>query len=554
MSEAYWQAKIWGLLHDPALKALHNNTGRGGNSFWSELAAMQDWREHGWNPETSGSKLLQHIHLADYIASASDRAAIGSLSSSVNYAPKSQPDKGLEIRHLLSGQKLDFKLKDAAHQKLIQPNRADYLSQLEKESLNPMATETDCKKLFWWLWRCLPEAVCGEFQDESLMLMPAETRLPDASIWSHTSVTAALAGALSGYKLTHSDIQASWSSDKILSHPYLATFSFTPIQELIKASRKMRDFWTGSWILHYLSAKVCWKLATIYGPDTLLYPSLYQQPLIDNWLLQTWPDFGKWIEQPRSQQLLTAGFPNVLVLMLPKDAVRSAMQTAHQTLLEEWRYLGNLVFKELQTDRGWMPDLKLDSKTWTGWLNSQWQSYWTALPIGVEGENLKNAAIPSDRLDEFQPWQHAQNHAYNLLREKEQVFQPAELDFLRAAYQHHWETQGQEFSVNVGSWWPYIFDQTRFALTAVKNARTWQIPTAFGPRSTVSGIGPVVHPGDDWITERETKKLWQQQAGLFDGREQLNATETVKRGLYVLHNVYNHHIAMCLSSYKFYIT
>ncbi len=96
MSEAYWQTKIWGLLHDPALKALHNNTGRGGNSFWSELAAMQDWREHGWNPETSGSKLLQHIHLADYIASASDRAAIGSLSSSVNYAPKSQPDKGLE--------------------------------------------------------------------------------------------------------------------------------------------------------------------------------------------------------------------------------------------------------------------------------------------------------------------------------------------------------------------------------------------------------------------------------------------------------------------------
>jgi CRISPR-associated protein Cmr2 len=55
VSEAYWQTKIWGLLHDPALKALHNNTGRGGNSFWSELAAMQDWQEHGWNPETSGS-------------------------------------------------------------------------------------------------------------------------------------------------------------------------------------------------------------------------------------------------------------------------------------------------------------------------------------------------------------------------------------------------------------------------------------------------------------------------------------------------------------------
>lgn len=106
------------------------------------------------------------------------------------------------------------------------------------------------------------------------------------------------------------------------------------------------------------------------------------------------------------------------------------------------------------------------------------------------------------------------------------------MDFLKAAYQQRSETQEPKFNVNVGSWWPYIFDQTRFALTAVKNARTWQLPTAFGPRSTVSGIGPVVHPGDDWIAEKETKQLWQRQAGLFDGREQLNATETLKRGLH----------------------
>jgi len=34
---------------------------------------------------------------------ASDRAAIGSLDISVNYAPENHPNKGLEIRHLLSG-------------------------------------------------------------------------------------------------------------------------------------------------------------------------------------------------------------------------------------------------------------------------------------------------------------------------------------------------------------------------------------------------------------------------------------------------------------------
>ncbi len=528
---AFWQAKIWGLLHDPALKALHDNTGRGSNSFWQELEVMQDWKDNGWNPETSGGILWQHLHLADYITSASDRGAIGSVSQSVNYAPSYSRNQGLEISHLLSGAKLQFKIKQ--HSELVS-NRLSYLQQKEKRLLEaiPAAVKTDIRQLFWWLWRCLPEAACAEFQkDKSLMLMPAETRLPDSSIWSHASLTAALAGALAGYNLTTAEMER-WSSNQMtLSHPYLATFSFTPVQELIKASRKLRDFWAGSWILHYLSAKVCWQLAQQYGPDSLVYPSLYQQPLIDHWLLQQWPEFSSWIEQPRDRALLTAGFPNVLVLVLPKDKVPAAMQTAQQTVLQVWRDLGSRVFQELHAQRHWMPDLQPHSSTWNGWLDAQWQTYWAAIPIGKEGEPLKNAALPKDRQDEFQTWLNTQNEAYNLITKKQKLFQAAEIDFLREAYEQRLARQGRKFSVNVGSWWPHIFDQTRLALSTAKNARNWQLPTAFGPRSTVSGLGAVVHPGNDWMTEGETKKYWSRQAGLFDGREQLNATETVKRGL-----------------------
>jgi CRISPR-associated protein Cmr2 len=182
VSDAYWQAKIWGLLHDPALKALHNNeSDPGDNSFWQQLPAMQNWVKNGWNPETSNEKLLQHIHLADYIASASDRGAIGSVTESINYAPSDSDDKGLEISHLLSGAKLNFKIKQ--HQELL-ANRKQYLQQKEQNLLRaiPATAQTD-KPLFWWLWRCLPKAACQEFQDDaSLMLMPAETRLPDSSI------------------------------------------------------------------------------------------------------------------------------------------------------------------------------------------------------------------------------------------------------------------------------------------------------------------------------------------------------------------------------------
>jgi CRISPR-associated protein Cmr2 len=525
VSKLFWQAKIWGLLHDPALKALHNNTGRGGEGHWTDLAVMAGWE----SPKERGSKkILEWIADSDLITSASDRSAIGSLNSSVDYG-----ENGLEISHLLSGAKIPaWKLPEPHHQTLTQDTTRSQALRDKEQQLFPdwLKQETDPKKVFWWLWRCLPEAACQAFGDQSLLLMPAETRIPDGSIWSHTSMTAALCGALAGYNLTEEDISERWSKDKPLSRAYLAAFSFTPVQELIKASRKMRDFWAGSWILHYLSAKVCWDLAQIYGPDSFLYPSLFQQPLIDYWLREEWTEFQDLINRLKGQQLLTAGFPNVLVIILPKDKVAAAMQTAKQSLKMEWRRLGGEVLTLLQQERRWMPGLQETDTAWNGWLDAHWQTYWAAAAIGKEGEDLKDTGILRNQDSDRDPWVEGQNTAYNLT-EKTRLFLEKELAFLRATF------APKKPGVNIGSWWPYVFDQTRFALTAIKNARTWQMPTAFGPRSTISGIGPVVHPDNhaeqrDWLTEGHTANLWDNHAGLFDGIEELNATEVVKRGLH----------------------
>jgi len=568
-TSSFWQAKIWGLLHDPALKALHGNSGRGGNSFWRDLTVMQDWVSRDWNPKERDKdkqiELLKHIGLADHIASASDRGAIGSLNHPVDY-----DEDGLEVSHLLSEAKLPLKLTLKAHEQLLRDGRAGFLKSQEK-NLFPHAIqkETDPRKVFWWLWRCLPKATFNKFaNDESLLLMPAETRLPDSSIWSHASITSALAGSLAGYDLTIADIE-NWSrnteegSNK-KSRPYLATFTFTPVQELIKASRKMRDFWAGSWILHYLSAKVCWALAWKYGPDCLVYPSLFQQPLIDHWLLNGsgdfpgWKDdFGRLVTQPSNQQLLTAGFPNVLVFVLPEAKVADAMQMAEQTLRQEWKNLGRYTFEHLKAEKHWLPQaFQAESSTWNDWLNTIWQTYWTALPIGNKEENFTAPLVKPDiedrdRQDEkLINWLKKQNFAYSLIQSLEMplygapktqyksenwLLKPNEGRFLRAAVER---SPYPHFSINVGSWWPHVFDQARLSLTAIKNARSWELPTAFSTRSSISGIGPVVHPekqsesrDKDWISEGASKKFWKRHAGLFDGREQLNATETVKRVL-----------------------
>ena len=534
MNQVFWQAKIWGLLHDPVLKALHGNYGRGKQSFWQDLQVMQGWQDPA---EGAQNDLRKHILKADYITSASDRAAVGSLTASIDYDPN-----GLEISHLLSGAKQAWRLTDQHHQRAmaLRPSeRTEYFLAIERSLLPEAIKQCQNPRLvFWWLWRCLPEKVCQIFQSDSLLLMPAETRIPDGSIWSHGSLTAAMAGALAGCDLTESDVITQRRSNTELSRPYLAAFTFSPVQELIKASRKMRDFWAGSWILHYLSAKVCWALAWKYGPDSLLYPSLYAQPLIDYWLrdaIRNEPESRDWlIPEPTPRQLLTAGFPNVIVIILPKRRVASAMQYAEQTLKEEWHHLGNLSFTYIRKSYpDWMSGLDRDSETWSGWLNAQWQTYWSAVAIGDPHQELASSELYKTPKGERDEWTKAQNRFYSLSDTKA-MFLDDELKFLISAGELRRKEQSRNpFSANVGSWWCHIFDCLRRNLQAVKSARNWEIPTAFGVRSTISGIGSAVHPTPK-MDEGSIKSCWSKRAGLFDGVEMLNATETTKR---VLHRI-----------------
>ena len=116
MSEVYWQAKIWGLLHDPALKALHNNSGRGGEGAWQSLGCMQNWVSPKSNTEKKDGELsnswLDHVGLSDLIASASDRGAIHYIGTPIDY-----DGKGLELSNLLSWAKLPLKL--AKHGEIV---------------------------------------------------------------------------------------------------------------------------------------------------------------------------------------------------------------------------------------------------------------------------------------------------------------------------------------------------------------------------------------------------------------------------------------------------
>lgn len=511
----FWQAKLWGLLHDPLLKGLYADKASEGH--WQNL--VDPFKPSGYCKQ------------ADWIAAASDRPAWDRAGTygAVNYQAR-----GLEVSHLLSGNKLQL---DFAHVRAASTEQDKTLGDREREAIEQFKRnypEATPQETFWWAWRCLPVELAKTY-GEQLALLPADTRIPDCSVWSHNSLTAAIAGSLQGY------------DDEPNSRPQLGIFSFTPVQELIKASRKMQDFWAGSWLLHYLSAKVCWTWAQQYGPDSLVYPSLFAQPLIDHWLLQTWPHFQTWIAKPTPRQLLTAGFPNVLTLVLPSSRIDAAMQTAGQVLNQGWLEVGDEVWDHLGKKQGVNRD-----RLWKGWLKKQWQTYWTALPLGDRGSELKKgqgkivastASSPGYNLpelkQEFVEWVNAQNYACNVPTLPEQAIASNQSWQDLETSQHVRPTLAELSTyetLNVGLWWSPTFDRLRYSLAAVKLPRTWELPTVFTPRSTISGIGPVLHPHSDatpgdWVSEAETQAFWGKTRGWFDGSEQLNASEVLKRGL-----------------------
>jgi CRISPR-associated protein Cmr2 len=542
VSDRFWQAKTWGLLHDPALKALRSCQSMEEGS-WILLDCMSDWvSQKAGSVSKDGSlnqEWLQHVGLCHPIAAASDRATISRIPVERNDA--SHDTNGIQIRHLLSGEPQHLKI-ESWHNASTPEERTKLILEQEQSVIPASIQECkDARKVFWWFWRCYPELLTRHLPEVSLL--PAEPRIPDASLWSNTSMSAALAGALAGYSATNDYPKPGPSFG---SRPHVASFTFTPVQELIKASRKMRDFWAGSWLLHYLSAKVCWDVAWKYGPDTFLYPCLYAQPLIDHWLRIQYPDFAEWIEEPSEQQLLTAGFPNVLVMILPDNGmsldaqkghpVHAAMQHCGNSLMQEWQRLGDGVLDWLQ--QGSAAWRQIDRELWSSGLKSQWQHYWTALPLGDRTAELYQSP---HKTEEYQTWVDKQN---KLSRPQQSLLHTDEQTFIEAASTSITNNTADgtvddhsQTNLNVGSWWASLFDQLRGCLTATKNARTWQLPTAFGPRSTISGLGSVVHPSynpakPDWATEGQTARFWSHACGLFDGIEELNSTEVLKRGLH----------------------
>ncbi len=352
----FYTLKIKALLHDPPEKA---------------PVLMQTRESHEKRSQRyldmligEGEKLkTDEIDSADYIASASDRYQFPSRKNDYRERFLRNP----EIRHPLSGagiemermEQMDFDALNRTVENAIRKIAETYLDKDESQRL---------RKIYLSLWRELPGLLKGEEDEKNRLgelwdLLPADTRIPDHSIWDHRSMVSALAGA----GMHHGNAG-------------LLLFTIGPVQEFIAASRKTVDLWSGSYLLAWLSWQAIQSVISELGPDAVIFPNLYGQPLVDLWLKEQGLQYIDQVnpDSPRRATLKLAvpTLPNRFFAVVPIDRASDLAEQARQVIQDELANIGDYVWNTLNSDE------KVDSKNlWNQQIQQFLECYWTVLPI-----------------------------------------------------------------------------------------------------------------------------------------------------------------------------
>ena len=219
--------------------------------------------------------------------------------------------------------------------------------------------------------------------------LPADTRIPDHSVWQHSGLTSALASS------------AMLSEQNRAS---LMVYALTPVQDFVGRARKLRDFWSGSIILSWLAFEGIKAILQLYGPDHVLYPSLHDQPLMDNLLGEM--GMGKWISKEKKSGI--ASFPNKFVILTPagrEEEIAGIIQTA---IDDAWKTLCNATLARLEKTVG--KEDQYIKELFKRQIGTYWEHHWGSAPLvkGAERQEVEKLLYAKNIEAAFSFWEDSQ--------------------------------------------------------------------------------------------------------------------------------------------------
>ena len=197
------------------------------------------------------------------------------------------------------------------------------------------------------LWRFGPE-VRESAADDRIgalwHLLPADTRVPDHSIWDHLDLVSAFAGAFA------SDAEGEAA---------LLAVSLGPVQGFIDAARSTSDLWAGSHLLARLAWEAMKPVCEALGPDAIVFPRLRGVPQVDLWLRD---DCGvsaalfegcDWLRGATdANSLFSASLPNRFVALVPRSGAEALARQVEKAVCDWLQTLGHEVVERLLAEAG----------------------------------------------------------------------------------------------------------------------------------------------------------------------------------------------------------
>ena len=315
-----WKQKLADFLHDPPSKALELKD--------HQERAAAAYRQAGF----IATEIGDYIKDADHTAAAADRLPFPHWRSS-----------GLQcafdgirnaFRHPLSGETYRFHAEFRSIEQVFEGEAAIQPSLTDK-CLAEMDDATAWRARFFAHWRLWCREVSQK--DYRFALLPADTRIPDHSIWTHMQVVSALGSC----------------SEKDTLRPAFLKFQLGPVQDFIAAARSTRDLWSGSYLLSWLMAAGLKELSARIGPDAVIFPSLKDQPLFDlHWRDDLWRKVSlndcdsvwksfNW----KDEDLLVPNLPNVFLAVVPASKGIDLAKEVKKAICDEWARIAEKVWQ-----------------------------------------------------------------------------------------------------------------------------------------------------------------------------------------------------------------
>lgn len=482
-SALLWQTKLAARIHDPAEKA---------------LVLLRDPAGHEGGTSRALSELLfpkglpedqyRHLKRADWWASAADRPQwpeqkIGSKPGEQNQkrmSPSVQvrwAEEPVLIHPLTGAQLVCGSLSDTDLERLKQRS-FKHFSRLLVALGDKKVTEPDWCKTLLAYWRFGPEL--SEEQDNGTLgalwpLLPADTRVPDHSIWDHLDLTSAFAGAFAA------DPQGEAA---------LLALSIGPVQSFIAAARSTSDLWAGSHLLSRLAWEAMRPVCEALGPDAILFPRLRGIPQVDLWLRDQMGlppklfEGCEWLQGGTdANPLFSAALPNRFVAVVPASQARELAERCTQTVRAWLAERGNEVVRRLLEVAGFDPQsTPTPFEQMRAQLAGFPEVHWAAVPFSLirprnedkqtdlDVSGLLSAMAPFFGAAPGQPCGFLDTPAWKVL-----------------AKNLEWEDGTTFFAPNPGVLYPAVYDLAERVMAAAKAARTFEQHAQRGWRDSLSG-------------------------------------------------------------------